>query len=595
MIRLTPRGLVASDLVTKPVGRRSAQVLSRFDSRARSPAFWFALWAGCAALELAALAPAVLGDESAPGFRIVFRLIGGSFAACGLIAWHRRPDSRSGPLMVATGVGLFVEPVFAQFHSPALQTFGEMFEDVWGIAIIALLLTTLTGGRLTTRADRILVGAFVLQLAIELARHLFLVQDGNFLLVRGDAGVADAINNVNLWLATVSCLAVAVVIGARWKAASRPRRRALLPSVAGISSLIFFAAVQQAQPLALKWLAVCSLLTVPAAFLAGLLRSKLARGGLAALIPALRTMRGAELEAALARTLGDPGLLVAYRVPNRPAYVRADGAPVALPDAGNDRRIVPVDRNGREIAALVYDASLDDDPELVEAVSAAAGIALENEHLHTEAQARLEELRASRERLVTAGDAERKRLERNLHDGAQQRLVALSMQLRLLQGHIREDPTAAEQLVDTAAVELAQSLDELRELARGIHPAVLDHGLDAALESLAARSPVPAAVSFAAGDRLPPPVELAVYFVASEALTNVAKYANATSVSVRVARTGLRAIIEVADDGCGGANLNGGSGLRGLADRVEALDGRLQVVSPRGAGTIVTAEVPCGS
>jgi signal transduction histidine kinase len=228
-------------------------------------------------------------------------------------------------------------------------------------------------------------------------------------------------------------------------------------------------------------------------------------------------------------------------------------------------------------------------------VSAAAGIALENEHLQTEARARLEELRASRERLVAAGDSERKRLERNLHDGAQQRLVALSMHLRLLQGSIREDPSAAEQLVDTASDQLAQSLDELRELARGIHPAVLDHGLDAALQSLAARSPVPASVSVDAADRLPAAVELAAYFVASEALTNVAKYACATTVSVRVARTGRRAVIEIADDGVGGADANGGSGLRGLADRVEALDGRLLVVSPPGAGTVVTAEVPCAS
>jgi signal transduction histidine kinase len=594
MIRLTSWGVAAGDLVTKPVGRESARVLNRFDGRARSPAFWIALWGAAAALELAAFAPAVLADEPAPGYRVVFRLIGGSFAACGLIAWHRRPDSRGGPLMFATGVGLFVEPLFGQFHSPTVQTVGEMFEDVWGISIITLLLTTLTGGRLTTTTDRVLVGAFVLQLAIELTRHLFLARDGNFLLVHADAGVAGAINSVNLWLASVSCLAVAAVIGARWKAASRPRRRALLPSVAGISSLLFFAAVQQATPLALQWLAVCSLLLVPAAFLAGLLRSKLARGGLAALIPALRTMHGSELEAALARTLGDPGLVVAYRVPNRRAYVGADGAAVTMPSAGEDRRIVPVERNGREIAVLVYDASLDDDPELVEAVSAAAGIALENEHLHTEARARLDELRASRERLVAAGDAERKRLERNLHDGAQQRLVALSMQLRLLQGRIREDPSTAEQLVDTASDELALSLDELRELARGIHPAVLDHGLDAALESLAARSPVPASVCYEATGRLPAPVELAVYFVASEALTNAAKYAGATSVSVRVARTGRRAVIEIADNGVGGADANGGSGLRGLADRIEALDGHLRVVSPPGAGTIVTAEVPCG-
>jgi signal transduction histidine kinase len=282
-------------------------------------------------------------------------------------------------------------------------------------------------------------------------------------------------------------------------------------------------------------------------------------------------------------------------VPGRAEYVQADGAPVEMPQAGDHRRIVPVEHNGREIAALVYDASLDDDPELVEAVSAAAAIALENEHLHAEAHARLAELRASRERLVAAGDAERRRLERDLHDGAQQRLVAISMQLRYLQSRIREDPATAEELVTTASDELAQSLEELRELARGIHPAVLDHGLDAALESLAGRSALPVTVDCELGERLPAPIELAAYFVASEALTNVAKYAQATSASVRVRRTGTRAVIEIADDGAGGANASGGSGLRGLADRVEALDGTLRVDSPPGAGTVVTAELPCAS
>ena len=198
-----------------------------------------------------------------------------------------------------------------------------------------------------------------------------------------------------------------------------------------------------------------------------------------------------------------------------------------VPPVAADRSAAIVESDGTELAALVYDASLDDDPELVEAVRAAAGIALENEHLHAEAQSRLAEVQASRERIVAASDAERRRLERNLHDGAQQRLVALSLQLRLLQGRVGDDPSA-QALVSTASSELAESLAELRELARGIHPAVLDHGLAAALDSLAARSPVPTAVSFDAGESLPEPVELAAYFVASEALANVAKYAQAT-------------------------------------------------------------------
>ncbi len=228
-------------------------------------------------------------------------------------------------------------------------------------------------------------------------------------------------------------------------------------------------------------------------------------------------------------------------------------------------------------------------------MSAAAAIALENEHLQAESQSRLAELRASRERLVSAGDAERRRLERDLHDGAQQRLVAIAMQLNFLRTRIRDDPSTAEELATTASDELAQSLHELRELARGIHPAVLDHGLAAALESLASRSPVPATLRYETDEPLPAPVELAGYFVASEALTNVAKYAQATSASVRVTRAGGRAIIEIADDGIGGADPTRGSGLRGLNDRVEALDGTLRVVSPAGGGTVVVAELPCGS
>jgi signal transduction histidine kinase len=306
-------------------------------------------------------------------------------------------------------------------------------------------------------------------------------------------------------------------------------------------------------------------------------------------------MRGADLQAALARTMGDPGLILARPSVGGRELVGPDGVPVERAVAAGDRRVVPVQCDGEQIAALVYDASLDDDPALVEAVSAAAAIALENEHLHAESDARLAELRASRGRIVAAGDAERRRLERNLHDGAQQRLVGISMQLRLLQHRIREDPATAEQLATTASDELASSLVELRELARGIHPAVLDHGLEAALDSLASRSPVPTRVAYDADGPAPPPVELAAYFVASEALANLAKYARARSATVRVTRTDGQLVVVIADDGVGGADANRGSGLRGLADRVEALEGRLHLSSRPGAGTVVIAEIPCGS
>jgi signal transduction histidine kinase len=390
------------------------------------------------------------------------------------------------------------------------------------------------------------------------------------------------------------------VIAVRWWRTSGPRRRLLLPSLAGALALLFFTTLLANDLIAgsrsqtLLWLAACSLVTVPAAFLAGLLRSRLARGGLTDLFRGLGTLRGDELQTALAKSLGDPELTVAYWLPAYETYADASGTAVTLPKPDGDRAIAHVERDGGRIAALVYDASLDNDPELVEAVTAAAGIAIENEHLHAESHARLVELKASRERIVSAGDAERRRLERNLHDGAQQRLVAIALQLRLLQRRVGHDPSS-EELLTSASDELAESLAELRELARGIHPAVLEHGLASALGSLATRSPVPTTVTCETHEPWPEPVELAAYFVASEALANVAKYAGATFATVRVWRAGSLAGIEIADDGIGGADDSRGTGLRGLADRVEALDGQLRVVSPEGGGTVVTAELPCGS
>ena len=252
-----------------------------------------------------------------------------------------------------------------------------------------------------------------------------------------------------------------------------------------------------------------------------------------------------------------------------------------VPPVATDRSSAAVEHDGREIATLVYDASLDDDPELVEAVCAAAAIALENERLQAESAARLVELRASRERIVAAGDAERRRLERNLHDGAQQRLVAIALQLRLLQAGIQSDPAAAEQLATAASDELALSLDELRELARGIHPAVLEHGLAAALAvARDARSVVDTSLAYELPGRLPEPVELAAYFVASEALANVAKYAQASPVRVRVWREHGRRAHRDRRRRRRRRRRRGGSGLRGLADRVEALDGHAARVEP---------------
>ncbi len=216
--------------------------------------------------------------------------------------------------------------------------------------------------------------------------------------------------------------------------------------------------------------------------------------------------------------------------------------------------------------------------------------------LNAELHARLEELAASRARIVAAGDVERRRLERNLHDGAQQRLVSLSLSLRLALAKLESDPAAARAILAPAGDELALALDELRELARGLHPAVLtDRGLRAAVEMLAGRAPVVVEIEEIPDERLPEPVEAAAYYLIAEALTNVAKYARASAVRVRVTASGAGVAVEVTDDGVGGADPANGSGLRGLADRVEALGGTLEVVSPAGAGTALRALISIGS
>jgi len=429
---------------------------------------------------------------------------------------------------------------------------------------------------------------------------LYAPVDGNLLLLRPDPQRAAAIDAVYRALDVPISLTVAGVVATRWWRASPPGRRALLPSVAGSLWLLFFMVVLAAGlvgvrlPQAVFWILAFSVVVVPVVFLAGLLRSRLARGGLVELLRGMRAVRSADLRTALARALNDPALVIAYPVAGGGAFVDADHRPVSWP-ADGDRSVAPVKRDGEVVASLIYDRSLDDDPELVEAVVGAAAIALENQQLQAEADSRLAEVRASRERIISAGDAERRRIERNLHDGAQQRLVTLALQLSLIGRRIRDDPLDAERLVASASGELAQSLEELRELARGIHPAALDQGLDVALDALARRSEIPTVVFYEPGPRLPEPVAFAAYFVACEALANVVKYAGASAATVRLLRTETGAVIEITDDGVGGADPAGGSGLRGLGDRVEALDGRLSVSSAAGVGTVITAELPCPS
>jgi signal transduction histidine kinase len=565
----------------------------------------FVLWPLGIAAEVAAFYFLFRVSADVTAVNVINRSVGGSFIACGLIAWQLRPDNRTGPLMTLVGFLFLLEPLLVEVDSSYAYTLGQIAANWWVVPFGVLVLGFPTG-RISSRIDALIVAGFAINEVLwQLAYVLFLPfapGKTNVVAVRLDAGLADNIDTYQRWCIVVLGFALFVVGATRWLRAAPPLRRLLLPMLAGaVAALMLIAQVTydlvvDEPSRATRQFVALVLVLVPLAFLVGLLRAQFARAGMADLVVALqRSPSSGRLGEVLAKALGDPSLVLGYWLPRFGSYVDSAGGPVELPAEGSGRAATFIAHDGQPVAALVHHSALTHQPDLLEVVCAAADSALERERLQAELGARVAELQASRERIVAAGDAERRRLERNLHDGAQQRLVGIALQLSLLKGRIQSDPATAEQLAATAGDELALSLAELRELARGLHPAVLEHGLAAALDSLASRAAVATTVSYETSEPLPEPVELAAYFVASEALANVAKYANATAVTMRVWRAGDVASIEIADDGVGGANDAGGSGLRGLADRVEALEGRLRVSSPVGAGTVVTAELPCAS
>jgi signal transduction histidine kinase len=393
-------------------------------------------------------------------------------------------------------------------------------------------------------------------------------------------------------------LAFLVLIARRLRGSSQATRRTLLPLVlaGGFTGAEFI--VLRAASLAdwsqafgvLNWIDLANLLVVPAAILAGLMTIRRHRGPLGDLVVELRAARPDQIEAALARAVGDPSLELALWLPEERRFIDCDGAPATVDRDAPGRAMTLVGPQDEPVAAIVHDAGLVEQRALLEAAGSAASLAFQNAQLQAKLRAQLAELRESRARIVAAGDTERKRLERDLHDGAQQRLLAAGLALQLL-----ADDRGNGELLTEAQAELQSALRELRELARGIHPAILtDGGLPAAVRSLVDRAPIPVTVDVPDG-RHPEPVESAAYFVVSEALANVAKHAHARTAAVSVARENGRLIVQVCDDGRGGADDQAGTGLRGLADRVGALNGRLTVTSAPCAGTTVRAEIPCES
>jgi signal transduction histidine kinase len=535
-------------------------------------------------------------------------VIGAASIGTGVFAWLRRPDNRFGALMVAVG--------FSYCLSGLIVT-TERWPFIAGLALIALpyailfhVLLAFPSGRLQTRGSRVLAGAAYAVATVGwwgcmvLEDTTRLGVPANPLLIADEPDLFSALARIRLGIVAVLIALLAVVLVARFAGSTLAQRRALAPVyLSGGLVLALYAvwavlgAAQVSPDLQenLERARVIALAIVPFAFLAGLLRSRVAAASaMSELVARLgEGRRRGALRDALAEALGDPSLELAYWLPERGQWVDAAGAPFALPAAESGRACTPVEHAGERVAMLVHAASVAEDRELVRAVGAAAALALENERLDAALRASVQELRASRVRIVESADAARRRIERDLHDGAQQQLVSLALALRAARSRLERDPKEAGALIDAAAADLDAAIRELRELARGIHPAVLsDRGLGAALDALAQRTPLPVELERVPAERLPESVEAAAYFVVAEAITNVVRYARATHARVAVVRDGDRIVVEVADDGVGGADPADGTGLRGLADRVAVLDGTLDVESVPGRGTTLRAVIP---
>ena len=536
-------------------------------------------------------------------------LVGWTFVASGLVAWRQRPGNRLGPVMIFTGFAWFAT-FLTDAHAGWPFTLGTAIQSVYLVGFVYLVLSFPTG-RLRGRADMALIaGAIALVTVVEWTSLLFSESHAvlcdrcppNVLLVERNDGLASGLLQLQRITGVALALLTVVLLVRRWRAATAAERRSVAPVLWAGSATVVVLAVSIAndvvgEPLGQlgKWALYCVFASVPIAVLVVLLQRRLARGAVAGLVVELgERADGTDLRDALARALGDPSLDVAYWFPSGDRYVDRDGQRIELPGPGTGRTATVVERDGQPIAALVHDSALAENAELVRSVCAAAALTLENERLQAALRARLAELQASRARLVEATETERRRIERDLHDGTQQRLVSLAMSLGLAESKLADDPSAAAPLVREARETLALALAELRELSQGIYPSLLtERGLGAALDDLCRRAALPATLDASLPVRLPQQVEAAAYFVTSEALANAAKHSHATEVRIRARLERGVLLLELADDGIGGAGTGSGTGLRGLADRVEALGGRLTLSSPPGRGTTIRAEIPC--
>jgi signal transduction histidine kinase len=556
----------------------------------------------------ALLLPAVVGAGLAVGWLGVDRGISGTrvatdlalswaLVATALIVLQRARWRRSGILLAAAGFALLAADLqWANSH--VLWTVGFLLNALWVALLVQLVLTFPEGRPWSHVAPFVIAGAFVTTVAGQLVGAVVLPDARDVLTVTPHQTLADAVDRVQGILGMGIALVLLVLLVRRLLVLRGPAQRAQAPLLAAAAFsvlaalpwLVWMVATRDDTP-AVDTAGRAVSLLVPFSVVAGIMWSRLRRPEASDLVVELRTPGASSLRERLARALGDPTLDLAYRLDDG-RYVDVAGRTLELP-LGPNRAVTLVTARGEEVAALIHDPALLDEPALVESVRATAGLVLENERLAAEVRAQLAEVRASRARLVAATDAERRRLERNLHDGAQQRLVTLSIMLGLAAS---DGDASSSPVLLRAQDEVEEAIAELRELARGIHPTLLrEEGLEAAVRALARRTPLPVEVEASVGKRLPDAIELAAYFLVSEALTNVVKHASASHATVRLVRGSTTLGVVVVDDGVGGARARLDSGLAGLQDRLEALEAKLVVESEPGGGTTIHAEIPCGS
>jgi signal transduction histidine kinase len=534
----------------------------------------------------------VSGARVAADLSVAWALVASSVLALERVRWRR---SR---VLLATAAFALLAGDLRWTSSPALWTLGFLLEGLWAALLLHVVLT-FPEGRARSSAARIALSvAYTAALGGQAVGALVMTDARDVASITSQPTVSDAVNRAQGLVGIGVALTALVLLIGRLRVLRGPAQRAQAPLLVAAcltvpSTVLWLAWVSTTGEGAgtIETIARSVALLIPLGVVGGILWPRLHRREAAGLVVELQTEGATSLRERLIRVLGDPTLEVAYFLDDGRS-VDADGRPFELPQ-GPDRAVTLVAARGEEVAALVHDPALLDEAALVESVQATAGLVLENERLSAEVRAQLAEVRASRNRLVAVTDAERRRLERNLHDGAQQRLVTLSVALGLEASRLG---SAGSDVLSRAQKEVEEAIAELRELARGIHPTLLRvEGLNAAVEALARRTPLPVTVEGTVETRLPGAVELAAYFLVSEALTNVVKHASASEVIVQLEQTLGRLRVAVTDDGVGGASTAPDSGLAGLQDRLEALNARLVVESEPGRGTTIRTEIPCES